>query len=228
MRLFLPFFLLFCPPLYAQGDYWGPVAGFSSTRYLFDTPARYPGTSSHFSLFADESQIDFFLGAEMVRPLSGHWGFKLGLRLASSGYSKVEPGEYYEIEPGTVVAYPDNRLSVSHIFIEIPLTARYVLWNKKWSPYAEAGISTNTYLITPVVESLYGEKVRFWRRNRAVNPTNLRAGLSVGIQIKASKDRLCWFGQVSGRRQMLQIEKDTRNPYTDFAIETGCRFRLKQ
>ena len=219
-------FLLFPPLLSAQITYFGPTVGMSSTIYQFDTPVSYPGTSGYFEWRKDHSKNDYLLGAEMTRSVQEHWEIRLGARFATSGYAQEDFQGFIEID-NTMVPLATNRLIVNHFFLEVPLAARYVFLSKKWSPYAEAGVCTNTYLTTRVSERISNEPNRFWERNAAVYPMNLRGEMALGVQVKSFQGRICWFGQFTGRVQLLQIEKDTRNPGLDFAMETGCRFRLK-
>ena len=219
-------FLFFPALLSAQITYFGPTAGASATTYYFDTPVTYPRTSGYFELREDESKNDYLLGAEMTRSVTAHWEIKLGARLATSGYAKEEFQGYIEVGDGTTVTLPTNRLAINHFFLEVPLAARYVFLAKKWSPYAEAGVSTNTYLTTRVSEKISDEPKRFWERSEAVYPTNLRGEIALGVQVKSFQGRVCWFGQISGRKQLVRIEKDRRNPSIDLAMETGCRLRM--
>lgn len=223
------FYLLLLSPtlLAAQRTYLGVVAGSSSTTYVFDDPAPYPGASDYFLWKGEQSGTDYLLGADLTRSWSTHWEIRLGMRFATSGYEQSIGPDWVETGDGDIVPLPEDRLSVSHLFLEVPLAARYLFLTKKWTPYAEAGISANTYLSTRVSERIGDEPNRFWKRNGAVRPLNLRAQVAAGIQFYSAQGKICWFGQMTGHYQMIRIEKMVRNPLIDLAVETGCRFRLK-
>ena len=204
---------------------FGIVVGYSTSTYQFDNTVVYPGSSSEFLWHGEYSKDNWNIGINLTRGISGHWQLKLGAQLTTSGYEQEINMGSIELGDGTFASLPADKLSVNHAFLEVPVLARYMLWDKKWSPYLEAGISTNYYLATRVRESLATRR-RFWGERDLVNPINLAADVTAGCQIRSGK-RNSWFFQLRGRRQLIRVEKDARNASFDVGMETGWRMVLK-
>ena len=231
MKPFLRFFCLAAalghfaaPPAAAQTNTLGWVIGCAPTTYRFDAPFVYPGTSFGLGWLGSYTKNNLVLGADWTHTLNSHWEWKLGARLSSSGYKQKVYLGTIELYDGTLIeAY--NALAIHHLYLDIPLAARYRLWQKKWSPYAEAGISTHYYLSTLVSDLDWQAASRYFEHNDASRPLFLRANVALGWQLQLS-ERHYWFVQLNGYWQLLRAEENARHPAPNLGAEIGWRRRL--
>lgn len=221
-------FVLTGPVVQAQRSAIGWVVGISNSTYEFDEPVRLPGTSNRFLWHADYSKTDVLLGGDWTYRLSKHWQLKTGARVATSGYEQEYSfGTIVELGDGNFTTLPNDRLSVNHLFVQTPLMVRYLIWQKKWSPYVETGFDVNTYLITRQAERIGDRSKVVWKNTDTVHPVNLNAALAAGFQIRCSENA-CWFFECTGRYQLVRVEKGIRNPLLNWGAAAGWRVQLKK
>ena len=202
-------------------------AGFMHTAYEFDGLQIYPNTAFIFPWEGRRARVNPLLGIEVIHALSAHWQLKSGLRLYVTGYTQELdfrwPSEF--TPTGYQASLPNERLAISHLFLEIPLLVRYRLTEKTWTPYAEAGISTNYYLTTGISQRIEGNENQFQEKNEAVNPVNVALQGAAGIQYRLTeKHRL--FLQTTLRYQASSIEETSSTPGLGWGLETGWLLRL--
>ncbi|MCC6459548.1 MAG: PorT family protein [Saprospiraceae bacterium] len=205
----------------AQTTTVGWVLGLAPTTYQFDAPTVYPGTSTGLGWLGAYTKNNLLLGADVTRTLAGNWQLKSGLRLSTSGYTQEVYMGTIELYDGTIIeSY--NTLTINHVYLDLPVLARYQLWQKKWSPYAEAGISTHYYLSTLVSDLGWHVVERRFEHNLTSRPLFLRANLALGCQLRVGERRY-WFAQLTGYWQLLRAEEYVRNPVPNLGAEIGWR-----
>ena len=220
---------LFTAALSAQRTELTVIGGVFQTPYRFADRTQYPHTSFSFPWSGDYRKDNVLLGADLSRALHTHWQVATGLRLFLSGYAQVKDFHWpSEVTPdGTYSAdLPIDRLAINHLFLEVPLLARYLFSAGKCTPYIETGISTNYYLTTGVKERLEGGTKKFRERNDAVRPVHFTGHLDAGLQYRYS-DRQALFVQAALRYQLNTIEEGSENPGIGYGLNFGWRLRLK-
>lgn len=204
------------------------TGGLMHTAYEFDGPQVYSNTSFIFPWSGRHARVNGLLGAEVIRAVSTHWQLKTGLRLYLTGYTQeidlMWPSEF--TPEGYKPLIPNERLVVNHLFLEIPLLVRYRFTEKRFAPYAEAGISTNYYLTTGVKQRIEGNTEKFQQRNEAVNPVNVALRCAAGVQYRVFGKQLVFLQPVL-RYQMGSIEKTSANPSLGWGVEAGWMLQLK-
>lgn len=222
------FVLLFSPTLLsAQKTDLAISGGIIHTAYEFKGVQLYPNTAFIFPWSGRQARLNPLFGIEVIQAVSAHWQIKTGLRLYVTGYTQetdlMWPSEF--TPAGYAPSLPNERLSVNHLFLEIPLLVRYRFAEKTWTPYAEAGISTNYYLTTGVNERIEGNEKTFQEKNDAVNPVNLALQGAAGIQYRLA-ERHRFFLQSTLRYQASSIEETSSNPGVGWELTTGWMLRL--
>lgn len=220
-------FLFFPTLLFAQKTDLSFSGGIIYTAYKFEGTQFYPNTALLFPWSGRHARVNPLFGVEVIHAFAAHWQIKTGLRLYVTGYTQetdlMWPSEF--TPAGYAPSLPNERLSVNHLFLEIPLLVRYRFAEKTWTPYAEAGISTNYYLTTGVNERIEGNEKTFQEKNDAVNPVNLALQGAAGIQYRLA-ERHRFFLQSTLRYQASSIEETSSNPGVGWELTTGWMLRL--
>ncbi len=229
-RFFALFFVVFTlHNLTAQRTGLTLTGGAVPTAYRFAPRTVYPNTSFSFSWEGGYTRPNVMFGADLYRTLNAHWQLESGLRLLLTGYTQTKDYQWpSEFAPdGTYTAsLPDERLAINHLFLEIPLVARYLFSTARVTPYAEAGMSANYYLTTGVKERLEGETKKFRDRNEEVRPLHIALDLAAGVQWSYSA-RQAVFAQAIVQYLLNGIEKAAENPGLGYGFQAGWRLRLK-
>jgi hypothetical protein len=204
------------------------TGGILNSTYKFEEQTTYPNTASFiFPWEGTYSRTNALVGADLLHSLSTHWQVKTGLHFYLTGYVQetdlMWPSEF-TLE-GYKPLLPNERLIINHLFLEIPLLLRYRLTEKRLTPYAEAGISTNYYLTTGIKERIEGNTKTSRQRNEAVNPVNVALRFAAGVQYRLSEKHRV-FLQPMLRYQLGSIEKTAANPGIGWGVEAGWMLRL--
>ena len=204
------------------------TGGILNSTYKFEEQTTYPNTASFiFPWEGTYSRTNALIGADLLHSLSKHWQVKTGLHFYLTGYVQetdlMWPSEF-TIE-GYKPSLPNERLVINHLFLEVPLLFRYRFTEKRLTPYAEAGISTNYYLTTGIKERLEGNTKKFRQRNEAVNPVNVALRVGAGVQYRLSEKHRVFLQPVL-RYQLGSIEKTSVNPGIGWGVEAGWMLRF--
>lgn len=214
----------------AQGTEIGVTAGALSSPYTFSPAYTYPGALYVFAFDGSYNQANALLGADLLRSVSRHWQFRVGLRGFLSGYH-VETDLMWSSEFNSNGGYepslPNERFMANHLFLEIPLQLRYLLFpDKKFGLYAEAGFSTNYYLSTWISQRVEGNAKNRWERNSDVRPVNLSLDVAAGAQLRLGEKRTLFLQPVL-RFPVSDVEKTDGKNGVSVGLETGLRWRLR-
>lgn len=209
-------------PLHAQKTAIALSGGVLSTPYDLQSALNGPNSAFIFPWEGRHAGLHPLLGASLIRTVSGNWQLRTGLGLFLTGYAQEKdlmwPSEF--TPEGYKALLPDERLVVSHIFLEIPLLARYQFGSKRVSPLLEAGLLTNYYLTTTFNERIEGTTKRSWRRSEDVYPVNVALRLGAGVSYRLS-ERQSVFLQPVLRYQIGSVEKTSGNPGVAVGLEAG-------
>lgn len=225
----LLFLLIASVELAAQTSELTLTGGILQSGYRFAPRTLFPYTSPSFPWEGSYTRANPFVGVGYCRSIRPRWRIETGLRLALSGYTQEKDFHWpSEFNPdGTYSAVlPADRLTVNHLFLEIPLTARYQFSGAQLSPYAEMTVFTNYYLTTGVKERLEGQTKKFRTRSDTVQPIQFSVQLAAGLQIQLSR-RQTAFIQTGLIYLLNRVEKDVENPGIGYGVNAGWRLRLK-
>jgi hypothetical protein len=214
---------------------WDIIAGVDySNRFLYASHSsglqgRLPDLNKYY-----QGKINWRLGANYNKKISGNTYFKSGMRLASVGYVYKTDDVQWGTEHNGMGGYePDPdlesvRFSYDYWFIELPIAIRFFKPNGKFSPFLEVGISPSLYLASLLTKKIDTPKeIVFRRENELVRINNLQlvGTFAFGANYNYS-DKLQFFAQPTFRLHLTQLFRTPLKTYLYSAgLEMGFRWR---
>ncbi len=209
----------------AQRTAFSIVGGMCRIPYSFATPVHYSNAKISYSRNSPEYRNSYCFGVDLNQAVSKHWQIKVGARMQITALTQevdlhwpAENNGQGQYKP----LYPNERLDMWNVFIEVPLMARYVFSERKLVPYAEAGLSTNYYLQSKIKETFLGDTETFKGRVEELRPVNFALVFAAGIQYRYSAKQSL-FVQPVLRYQLNSVEEVTENRGLGFGMELGWR-----
>lgn len=231
LPVFLFFLLFLLPAARAQRTAIAIVSGISTAPYEFPAPVVYSNTVPIWVWSGRYHRTGFLMGIDLHRAITTHWQFKAGIRLQVLNMSQQTDLQWPSETDGNgnyVPTLPDDRLTMSHLYLEIPLRARYMMLpGKRVTPYLETGFATHYYLTTGIGQRLEGSTDQQTLRIKEVHPLHLSLLLAAGIQCHLS-ERHQLFMQIGLQYLSDSVDKVSEKNGLTLGLETGWRIQLKQ
>ena len=186
-------------------------------------------------------KFGYRFGLNYNQRLSKKIFLKTGLRVANQGYTSGKmtglrwTNELQEGENGEFIYVPDPSLPheiqffYEYWFLEIPLIARYEFNEKRWSPFVEAGLSSNIYLRarTRQVTDLSDSKYSNIEVGDSFNKIQLVGNASFGVNFEATESFRIFAQSVFRYHLTKTVDSAVKEHLYNVGIEVGVRKYLK-
>lgn len=184
---------------------------------------------------AETQKYNWRFGVNYNHKISPKLYLKTGIRFANVGYQRKITGLIYGnqfdgniFDPTIESADPSEvRFTYDHLFIEIPLIARYQFNKKKWSPFVESGMSS-MILFDQSNEYSFRNTTSQSDPNVDYKTLHFAGSLSVGMNYTPS-DYFQFFVQPIFRYHFTTLVNDVpiKENLFNYGIEFGVRRRLQ-
>jgi hypothetical protein len=195
---------------------------------------------------SEKGNINWRFGVELNEIIKSTLVLKTGARLMSLGYHKdinVNFGDlrwglqhdgnggYYGLSSGGDLSSGENSydftVSNNYWFIELPLVVRYEFSDKKFTPYAEAGVAPAYYLLDRNIVTSDGERevttTTPRESNSPVQRIQLEGILAFGFNYNI-KESIQLFGQPTFRYHLTKMwDTDLKEHLWSAGLEIGVR-----
>jgi len=183
----------------------------------------------------ESGKINWRFGLNYNRKLANKIFFKTGLRLASVGFEgEKRTGLRWGSDVVGGVFQPDPNLPREvqlindYWFLEIPVSIRYEITNKKLVPFFELGVSPSIYLTTRVTSKTDIDNTATFEKNNQdnFNQVHLVGFISMGLNYYLNEN-IQIFGQPIFRYHFTElVDAPIEEHFYVAGIEVGLRKKI--